>query len=291
MTAKTHKSKFRNLRIVFFSALLLFSFTILCLHYYDYYSTHISTDDAFIEGHAISLSSRVSGHISKVGAEDNQDVKEGDLLVELDGRDYQIQYNMSEASVEAAEAKAAQANEDVTRYKKLTVNDEISKQDLDHSLVQAKIANAELNHIKAVFDQTKLELSYTKIISPAAGRVTQKTAEPGAYVQVGQNLMTIVTPERWVVANLKETELTKIRPGQPVRITVDTYPDKIFRAHVESIQHGTGSKFSLLPPEDATGNFVKVVQRVPVKIVFDEAPGPDYPLALGMSVVPVIEIK
>ena len=281
----------KRLKLMLAAIVLLILSGIVGSHYYEYYSTHVSTDDAFIKGHVIPLSFKVAGHVIKVHTDDNLPAREGELLVELDPPDYQAKYDMRLAERAAAEAKAAQAAADVERYKKLTVNAEISKQELDHSIVQAKIADAELNNLKAVCEQAALELSYTRIYAPSTGTITQKSVEAGGYVQVGQTLMTLVTPERWVIANLKETDLTKIRPGQPVEITVDTYPDKVFKGHVDSIQSGTGSVFSLLPPEDATGNFVKVVQRVPVKIVFDDPPDPAYPLALGMSVIPVIEIK
>jgi membrane fusion protein (multidrug efflux system) len=111
------------------------------------------------------------------------------------------------------------------------------------------------------------------------------------FVQVGQMLMAVVPNDVWVIANFKETQLKDIRPGQPVDIKVDAYPGRTFRGHVDSIQSGTGARFSLLPPENATGNFVKVVQRVPVKIVFDEAPDPQYQLGPGMSVVPRVHVK
>jgi membrane fusion protein (multidrug efflux system) len=260
------------------------------LYYYFYALSHISTDDAFIEGHAISISPKVSGHILKVYVDDNQQVKKGELLAEIDPRDYEARYKMAEANLEAAQAKASQADEDVSRYKKLTLNDEISKQDMEHVLVRARIANAECDQAKAALEQAKLELSYTKIYAPAAGRVTEKSVEGGAFVQIGQMLLTIVTPERWIIANLKETDLKNILPGQTVTIRIDTYPGKVFKGHVDSIQRGTGARFSLLPPENATGNYIKVVQRVPVKIVFDEEPDSMHPLALGMSVVPTIQV-
>ena len=162
---------------------------------------------------------------------------------------------------------------------------------MEHVLVKARIANAERDQANAALDQAKLELSYTKIYAPAAGRVTEKSVEEGAFAQIGQMLLTIVTPERWVIANLKETDLGNVAPGQPVKIRVDAYPGKVFKGHVDSIQRGTGARFSLLPPENATGNYIKVVQRVPVKIAFDEPPGSRYSLALGMSVVPTIRTR
>jgi membrane fusion protein (multidrug efflux system) len=121
--------------------------------------------------------------------------------------------------------------------------------------------------------------------------VTRKSVEEGALVQVGQPLLAIVPGDVWVTANFKENQIGRMTPGQAVEITVDAYPDKKFKGHVDSIQAGTGSRFSLIPPENATGNYVKVVQRVPVKIVFDESPDPKHMLAPGMSVVPEVAVK
>ena len=134
---------------------------------------------------------------------------------------------------------------------------------------------------------TELDLSYTRITAPEAGKVTKKNAEQRAYVQVGQPLLAIVMDDVWVIANFKETQLTRMRPGQKVTIEVDAFPGRELKGHIDSIQSGTGARFSLLPAENATGNFVKVVQRVPVKIVFDE-PVKDMMLVPGMSVVPTV---
>lgn len=152
-------------------------------------------------------------------------------------------------------------------------------------------ASAEAKRLEAVTAQARLNLSYTRILAPVAGRITRKQVEPGMYVQVSQPLFSIVPRELWVNANFKETQLTAMRPGQPVTIRVDAYPGRDFSGHIDSIQRGTGARFSLFPPENATGNYIKVVQRVPVKIVFDALP-PDAPLlAPGMSVVPKVKVK
>ena len=151
---------------------------------------------------------------------------------------------------------------------------------------------ADVENARAQLEQKRLNLSYAQIHAPADGFVTKRSVEPGAFVQVGQTLLAIVTPDVWVTANFKETQLTHIRPGQSVLIKVDAYPGVVLHGHVDSIQRGTGSRFSLLPPENATGNFIKVVQRVPVKIVLDrpeEMAG--YLLAPGMSVVPQVNVK
>src|SRR5437588_3130567 len=159
------------------------------------------------------------------------------------------------------------------------------------SQAQAETAGASIEQLRAAVEQAELELSYTKIYAPESGRVTRKAVEEGALVQPGQPLMAVVSGDVWVTANFKETQLDKIRPGQPVEITVDAYPGRTFKAHVDSIQAGTGARFSMIPPENATGNYVKVVQRVPVKIVFDEPPDPNHLLAPGMSVTPEVQIR
>jgi membrane fusion protein (multidrug efflux system) len=139
-------------------------------------------------------------------------------------------------------------------------------------------------------EQARLNLSYTSISAPCDGRVTKKSVETGAYVQVGQGLMSVVNSEVWVVANFKETQISRMRPGQPVDIEVDAYPGRVFHGRVDSLQHGTGSRFSLLPPENSSGNFIKVVQRVPVKIVFDQRDVDGVLLTPGMSTVPEVDV-
>jgi membrane fusion protein (multidrug efflux system) len=157
---------------------------------------------------------------------------------------------------------------------------------------RAEASKADAERARAEVEQATLNLSYTKIHAPAAGYVTKKNVEPGVFVQVGQSLMAIVPPNVWVTANFKETQLTHMRPGQPAAVSVDTYPDETFHGRVDSIQRGTGSRFSLLPPENATGNFVKVVQRIPVKIVFERPEElAKYRLVPGMSVVPEVNVK
>jgi len=159
------------------------------------------------------------------------------------------------------------------------------------SQAQAATATASTEQLRAQLAQAELELSYTKIYAPEDGRVTRKSVEEGALVQIGQPLLAIVPGNVWVTANFKESQIGGMVPGQAVEISVDAYPDKTFKGHVDSIQAGTGARFSLIPPENATGNYVKVVQRVPVKIVFDEPPDPKHMLAPGMSVVPEVAVR
>jgi len=140
-------------------------------------------------------------------------------------------------------------------------------------------------------DRAQLDLSRTVVSAPIAGIIAMKNIDVGKYVQPGQTLLSIVKEDTWIVANFKETQIKKMAVGQPVEIKVDAYPGKIFKGHIESLQAGTGSVFSLLPPENATGNFIKVVQRIPVKIVIDTPFDPDHPLWPGMSVVPDVDVS
>jgi membrane fusion protein (multidrug efflux system) len=157
---------------------------------------------------------------------------------------------------------------------------------------QTDVAQAEAARAEAEVRQARLNLSYTKIYAPISGHVTRKSVEVGAYVQVGQPLLALVDPDLWVIANFKETQLAKMRRGQPVTVTVDAHPGVTFAAHVDSLQRGSGARFSLLPPENATGNYVKVVQRVPVKIVFDDAKQVErHALGPGMSVLPSVKVS
>lgn len=157
---------------------------------------------------------------------------------------------------------------------------------------QVEAARSRLAQANANLRQAELNLDYATIRAPVGGQVTKKTVEVGQVIQPGQSLLSIVDLERvWVVANFKETELTHVRPGQRATVTVDTHPGVVFEARVDSIQAGSGAVFSLLPPENATGNFIKVVQRVPVKLTFESRGNPRHLLVPGMSVVPTIATR
>lgn len=305
-----------------------------------------STDDAFIEGHVMQIAPQVAGAISNVLVEDNQQVKAGDLLVELDPRENQAVYNQAKANVDSAVAKLGQAEaqlastqaalqeaqsdieearatsdnaaKDLARGQELRERGVTSEQDLDRvntaarsskAVLDSKIkkalgtesdvkvnaaavesAKAQVELANSLFDTAKLRLSYTKLYAPEDGRITRKNAEIGNYVQTGTALMAVVPDDVWVVANFKETQLRHMRPGQPVDIRVDAYPSLKVHGKVDSIQAGTGARFSLLPSENATGNYVKVVQRVPVKISIDNWPKDGPLLAPGMSVTPTVDV-
>jgi len=227
--------------------------------------------------------------------------------------------DQSKADATAAEAGAANASTDLFRYNNLIDSGAVSQQARDNAdtlsrtssaslqssrkrqaaveaqaavaATQIRTAEASVDRFRASLDQARLDLSYTEIKASVSGRVTNKAVEPGDYLQVGQAVMSLVRDDIWIVANFKETQLTKMRPGAPVTITVDAYPDHEFTGHVDSLQAGTGAAFSLLPPQNASGNYVKVVQRVPVKIVFDNLPDESYHLAPGMSVFPQVRVR
>ena len=157
---------------------------------------------------------------------------------------------------------------------------------------EAASAQAKMAEARAALQEADLNLEYATILAPVAGRVTRRTVEVGQVVQPGQPLLALVDAGQvWVIANYKETQLTHVRPGQPATISVDTHPGLVLRARVDSIQSGTGSRFSLLPPENASGNFVKVVQRIPVKLVLEPGQQGQTLLVPGMSVVPVIQLR
>jgi membrane fusion protein (multidrug efflux system) len=192
-------------------------------------------------------------------------------------RQSQTEIGGAQANVSEALGRLAQAK---TAPQKVAVSE-----------AESKTASASTEQLRAAVQQAELEVSYTKIYAPENGRVTRKSVEEGALVQIGQPLLAVVPGDVWVTGNFKESQIGRMAPGQPVEISVDAYPDKIFKGHVDSIQAGTGAKFSLIPPENATGNYVKVVQRIPVKIVFDESPDPKHMLAPGMSVVPEVRVR
>ena len=189
----------------------------------------------------------------------------------------------AEASVTEAQAKGAHALGVLAAAK-------TGPQQVAVAQAQVKNAQAAVDEAKAVVDAAELNLSYTTIRAPISGRVTRRTAREGQYVQVGQIAMALVRSDVWVTANFKETQIAHMYQGQDVDIEVDVYPGRIFHGRVDSIQAGTGARFSMLPPENATGNFVKVVQRMPVKILFDPDAAHQWLLAPGMSVIPKVRV-
>jgi membrane fusion protein (multidrug efflux system) len=353
-----HRRKF--LAIIVFSVIVVLGIVGI-LFYMSYLKSHVSTDDAFVTGKIHVIASKVPGTVKAVHVHDNQSVKQGDLLVEIDSQDYDVRVREAESAVSAESSKLAeissrvevtrkqlrefeyrlesaranlklqeanlkQADLDLTRAQRLykkeilpeerleraKTNYDVARAQVDAVKEQLKQAEAALETQKAVIRQTDsafqaqgsllrqrqevrkgedLKRSYTRIYAPSDGYVTKKSLEVGNQIQAGQPLMAVVPlGDVWVIANYKETQLERVKPGQKVNIRVDTYPGKAFEGVVDSIMAGTGSIFSLFPPENATGNFVKVVQRIPVKIVLKKGADPEHKLRVGMSVEPTIII-
>lgn len=309
-------------------ALIGMGLLLVCLITYFTINTlkYQSTDDAYVETTTVSVSPKVSGQIVEVLIKDNQRVNEGDIVARIDDTDYKVKVEQATAHYErallnqqnakanytAATSNIEVAKKDLERYKNLYEAGAVSKQTLDAAQAKydgakanfvtaeqslfsnddSKVADADLKVLKAQKDQAELYLSYTNIYAPQSGTVASRRVEKGMYVGVGSPLFTIVPDEIWVVANFKENQLRKMKPGQVVDIKVDTYPNKTFKGKVDSIQRSSGAKASLFPPENAVGSFVKIVQRVPVKIIFTEEIDPEkYNIVPGMSVVPKVRVK
>jgi membrane fusion protein (multidrug efflux system) len=243
------------------------------------------------------------------------------LGAEIARKNFPAQLDQAQAQLESAKANLVKAQADYDRQRSLqkqaTTQQEVDSATAALRQAQAQVMLAEaqvtqnspvpqrigetdaqvgqlkgqVEQAQARLDQANLNLSWTVVSAPQDGWITKRNVEKGNYVTAGQQIFSLVTPEIWVTANFKESQLTDMRPGQPVNIKIDAYPALDLRGHVDSIQLGSGSKFTAFPPENATGNFVKVVQRVPVKIVIDSGLNPDIPLPLGISVVPTVTVR
>jgi membrane fusion protein (multidrug efflux system) len=243
--------------------------------YIVYASYHATTDDAYTTGHVHNISSRVADTVIEVSVDDNQFVKKGQVLARLDPRDFQVQVDKAQADY-----TRAQADFDRVNALRKTFNGDvaISKQEADQ-------IEANLGVAKAALDDAKNQLSYCTITAPEDGYVGDKTVETGNRVAVGTVLMSVVQ-DVWVVANYKETQVGEMVKGQKVSVIVDEISGHTFTGTIDSFSPGSGSVFALLPPENATGNFTKIVQRVPVKIVLDRESmrGYEQRLVPGLSV-------
>lgn len=380
--------------------------------WWQYASTHEQTDNAAVAGHLYQISSRVAGTVSAVPVDDNEQVQPGELLVQIDPRDYQVKVQQAKAALEIAQrqAKAAQtsitqvgttaqaqtteaqgkvanaiaaistaeaavteaqagvpaaeaqlaqteatlqqAQADYNRYQSLAQEGAIPRQQLDAAKAafnvaqaqrnaaqqgvrqaRAKVAQAQqgvtqaqaqlqasrgglqqaqatgvqtnvnrsqyeaavgaISQAQAQLAEAQLQLSYTNIAAPAAGHIGRKTVEVGQRVQAGQPLMAVVGNQMWVVANFKETQVRKMHPGETVDIELDAFPGHTFKGQVNSLSPASGSQFALLPPDNATGNFTKIVQRIPVKITFDpnSIRGYESQITPGMSATVSVEVQ
>jgi membrane fusion protein (multidrug efflux system) len=197
----------------------------------------------------------------------------------------------TQQEIDAAAAALRQAQAQVLQAEAQVMPAEPVPQHIGEADTQVGQLKGQVEQAQAKLDQALLNLSWTVVAAPQDGWITKRNVETGDYVNVGQQIFSIVAPEVWITANFKESQLDRIRPGQPVIIKLDAYPDLDLKGHVDSIQLGSGSKFAAFPPENATGNFVKIVQRVPVKIVIDKGLDPNLPLPLGISVVPTVDVR
>lgn len=190
---------------------------------------------------------------------------------------------------ESAQQTASQLQQNEAAYDADQANLIVTQRQIDVLKTQRQVSTGQLEQAQASLEQAQANLARTEIKAPVTGSIANLNTAKGDYAQIGQALMMLVPRNVWVTANFKETQLARIRPGQPVDIYVDAYPKLVLHGHVDSIQAGSGAAFSLLPPENATGNFVKVIQRVPVKILFDQRP--DFVLGPGMSVEPYVKVQ
>ncbi|MGB6176264.1 MAG: HlyD family secretion protein [Methylocella sp.] len=197
----------------------------------------------------------------------------------------------TQQDIDAAAAALRQAQAEVLQAEAQVVQAEPVPQQIGQADAQVGQLKGQVEQAQAKLGQALLNLSWTVVTAPQNGWITQRNVEVGNYVTAGQQIFSIVTPEVWITANFKESQLDRIRPGQPVTIKLDANPHLDLRGHVDSIQLGSGSKFTAFPPENATGNFVKIVQRVPVKIVIDKGLDPNLPLPLGISAVPTVDVR
>lgn len=315
-----HKPQKRKLLIP-----LLIGAGLLMGGYLAYQSQFQSTDDAYVEADIIQVTPKVSGHITEIYIQDNKEIKKGDLVAKIDDELYQARFLQAQANYErallnqknakanlkAADSEIKLAKTDLDRYTKLYQEGAVSKQILDkaqtnYDAVVARqtkakedifsngnnVADADLKALEAIMKQAKLNLEYTNVIAPNDGVVTNRRIEKGSYVSVGSPLFAVVPDKIWIVANFKENQVGAMKPGQEVTIKVDAYKNKKFKGHIDSIQRASGAKSSLFPPENAVGSFVKIVQRIPVKITFDEEiKKEEFNIVSGMSVVPKVKVK
>lgn len=215
------------------------------------------------------------------------DLKRADALIQ--------NHTISPQEFDSTKASATAAEANLKAGRERTVSDESkvteAKAQLESTRKALEWGEAQVHQAESDMQAAELNLSYATVTAPAGGYVTKKAVENGDYLQVGQKLMALVPSDLYVTANYKEIQVEHIRPGQPVSITVDSVEGKVFAGHVDSIMAGSGARFSLLPPENAVGNYVKVVQRIPVKILFDEPVEAGHVLGPGMSVVPSVKVK
>lgn len=303
---------FRKKRIIIPLLIILIA-AVAAIYWYIGQLGYVSTDDAFIDGNKLSVSSKILGRITNLTVDEGDSVKQGQLLVQLDSTDFKAQENQAEAmlaldneSITLAKVNVEKAQDDFNRSQTQYKDNIIPKEQFDHAQKAMEAAKASFNiaqtkigTAKAQLKVIKTELQNTRILSPMDGVVAKRWVLTGDVVSPGQPIFTIYDLKNiWVTADLEETKLAQIHIGDTVEISVDTYPDQMFRGQVFQIGSNTASQFSLIPPSNASGNFTKVTQRVPIKISISPVlkseqkdPYESIKLLPGMSVEIKVKVK
>jgi membrane fusion protein, multidrug efflux system len=257
-------------------------------------SRYEETDNAYMAAHVATLSSKVAGLIIEVPVEENYKVKKDQVLAKIDPRDYQNVLDSLNAQLGSVEASLELADKDYRRSTKLFSQRAVPQQDKDNDYTKQQELQRKYDGLKAQLAQAELNLGFADLKAPADGIIGRKLAEPGMVVSAGEPLLSFVDSRApWLVANFKETQLRKMRVGQKAEIEVDSIDGKVFEGEVESFSPGTGATFALIPPDNATGNFTKIVQRLPVRIRFNAASIQGYEdrLAPGLSAEVKVYVK
>jgi membrane fusion protein (multidrug efflux system) len=254
---------------------------------------YVTTDDAYVEAHATLLAPKVAGYVIKVNVTEGQKVKKDEVLVEIDSRDYENSLVQIKGELASLEARRRDADRSFDRISDLYKNGAVSQQQFDTANATHTDTRARYDAVAAQVAQAELNLGNTKLRAPSDGFVAKKSVEIGQLAAAGVPLIGFVDGgERWVTANFKETDIDHIKAGAHVSIDVDAIGAKSFKGVVESVSAATGATFTLLPPDNATGNFTKVVQRVPVKVRLDELSDTDRELLrAGLSAYVTVERK
>jgi membrane fusion protein (multidrug efflux system) len=270
----------------------IISFIIILLIYYAYSlytQRYVSTDDSYINANVVQIASRITGQVSHLYVVNNQYVKQGQLLLEIDPAPFIVAANKAQAQLKIAEANLQDAQTTTKRVLALVKAKTLPVQAGDDAIAKLKTAYATVELDKAALIQANLNLQYTRVTAPVDGQITNMSLRAGNNVTANQPLFAFIdNNEFWVDANYKETQLENVKPGQKATIEVDMYPNHNFKGVVESISGGSGTAFSLLPPQNATGNWVKVTQRVPVRIKIINT-NASYPLRIGTTATVTID--
>ncbi len=264
-------------------SLLAFLFLFFIISSFHYYRTHIATENGYVNAYTIQIAAQISGPVQTVHIENNQAIKANSPLFDIEPGPFLLAIKQATAQVSQTEAHLKNVDINFKRILKLVEQKFLPPEEKDNALAAVEIAAANFKLAQAKLEEANLNLTYTKVCAPTDGHINNFSLRPGTIVRGQMPLFVLVNNQKfWVDANFKETELTNIRKGQTATIVLDMYPDHKFKGIVESISQSSGTAFSLLPPQNATGNWVKVTQRIPVKVLMVN-PDPRYPLRIGST--------